>query len=702
MKKKKRKEIQIKPENKEGKRKNKGSFKEKNFWVFFWVVVVVVIGLRFLHLEAVPYFIQEDEMVYTLNARFVWLTGQDKTGTWEAASLTPIEPWFNELSAVVWAAGMGLPFGNLVNSRTMSGILGVGVAFLIGGIVRELTRGRKEEIERKMEAKRNSSEMAGRQFESVAEKQIKMERQSRIMGGMATMLTLINPWMWQISRMNFDIWLSFFFYVLGGWLFLKLKGWAKMVSVMVFFLGFYQYQGYKLLLAPWVVILAVWLIWPEVEKMIAGRGVSSEEGKKKGVVKAGGIGAGINVKNLIIGGMMVVFSIGLTVCYAKWQLPSQETMEERGGDILWPDNRLVQEKIEQIELETLNFKGKGIIINKWLSWISIIIDRYVNIYDSKLLFWETGEAGVNTYWMWYWGLFYLVDIVLIGGGIGEIVKKKDWRLGVFLGLLLLVAPLPALLNANGTGEWWLHRASFRMLPLLILAGIGAGGIGRKMGRWGRIGLAMIYGVNVVIFSWMYFYRLPVTAAINNRYAPRVIADYLGRTRENGMAKVYLHEGREMFFDSWLFYNDLIARENATEWQEKYRKEDYGGLEEGQVSFLTKCFPAELLEIDKKTTFIIQSGLSLCKRQEIGENWKEGDDISEDEVKREWGGKIIKTTGRRVLSIQDPRGGDVFFIIGDKICDEEATRKLRGLMGPEDFKTRGMSDEEWCERFVVEL
>ena len=676
----------------------RGFWQKNRLIIVSGALIMMAVGLRSAHLMSVPFFVQEDELVYDLNGRFLWLTGKDLTGTWSPWSLSPIEPWFNELTAPTLGLIAGWAKNGFMATRVMTGITGLGLVGVTAGISYELTKSKK-------------------------------------VSWWVGVLGLFNPWMWQISRTSFDCLFSFFFYAVGGWLFLHLKKWQKLWSIGAFFVGFYQYQGYKLILWPWTIILGGFMLCPYLEEKIIKRKL-----KRKSAVKnqksffkileakmRGKKRQKVADKSSFLPVLVVVVLTGvLTGYYALFQLPN-ENANTRSNTILSPNNQIITEKVETWQNSSLPSWSKKIFFNRYSLYLATMADRYLNLYSPRVLFWEVGESGVNNYWVWYAGSFYMIDMILIGAGIYCLIREKKWRLGAFLGMLVIIAPLPALLNGHGTGEWWLHRGSFRILPLLILAGIGVEKLWTKLNYQMKTGLVLIYIVSVAVFAGLYFYRLPMTSAVPNKIGIRLANEYVRRLSVRGEeVEIYHNDSQETYFRSYLFYNSILDAKNAEELQARFREKNYSWQE---TSFVSACFDKnivwsgeeneskeenegqnknesreEIIDENKskneliyspplKKTYLVASGQLLC----------ESDD-KQTSVNRDWAVKISNSSGRRLMALQSVAGhSDLFYVWGDQLCGENDELAGTGREITLDaLNLEKLTDAEFCHYYLAEI
>ncbi|MBI4130050.1 glycosyltransferase family 39 protein, partial [Candidatus Roizmanbacteria bacterium] len=187
-------------------------------------VVVIGIGcfalfLRLFLLDKIPAGISHDELDYVFNAKAVYLTGSDVTGTWNPLSLTtpPYEVPKAELPYLFIAPFIG-PFNfSLFAARLPFVIANLLLILVIVAIAKKL-------------------------FDS----------KTAIIAGL---LMSINPWNIYFSRTSYDTPLAVLFYYVGMLLVLSLSGWPILLAVPFFAVAFFSYIGTKLVIVPLSTIL---------------------------------------------------------------------------------------------------------------------------------------------------------------------------------------------------------------------------------------------------------------------------------------------------------------------------------------------------------------------------------------------------------------------------------------------------------------
>lgn len=192
------------------------------------IIVLLALTLRLVLLDKIPIGITDDELDFVLNAKAIFFTGKDLTGSWSPLSLsTPPGFPMSELSSLVVSPIIGLLPLSLFSARFPYAIISVLLIIILYLIVERLLG----------------------------------KTQAFIVGLVAS----INPWSIYFGRTAFDAPLATFFYFLGLYILLIARGWKILLAFIPFSLAFYSYIGTKLLLLPFV-SLAVFYAWYEINR----------------------------------------------------------------------------------------------------------------------------------------------------------------------------------------------------------------------------------------------------------------------------------------------------------------------------------------------------------------------------------------------------------------------------------------------------
>lgn len=195
------------------------------------LVIAIALGTisRLLFLDRFPVGISGDELDYILNAKAVFLTGKDISGTWSPFSLTTPAHEFpkGELPYVLLAPFIGPAPFSLFSARLPFVIIGVLFIPLLFAIVRKL-----------------------------------LDVPQAIV---VAFLMAINPLSIYFSRTSFEVHLTLFFYFLALYLIITRKGWHILWSFIPLFIAFYSYIGTKVMFLPFVII-AVFFSWYRIHQ----------------------------------------------------------------------------------------------------------------------------------------------------------------------------------------------------------------------------------------------------------------------------------------------------------------------------------------------------------------------------------------------------------------------------------------------------
>lgn len=188
------------------------------------IILILLLAsiLRFLWLDKVPVAIGGDELTYVFNAKAMFLTGSDISGTWNPLSAFIFHyPAYTtpqaELPYFLLAPIVGATPLSLFDARITFAILSILSVLLIYLIAKELF--------------------------------------SREVGIIAGFIAAINPWLIYIGRTDYEQVPVTLFFLIGIYILLKAKDWKILWSVPILFLAFYSYIGTKLIFFPVVLIV---------------------------------------------------------------------------------------------------------------------------------------------------------------------------------------------------------------------------------------------------------------------------------------------------------------------------------------------------------------------------------------------------------------------------------------------------------------
>lgn len=397
--------------------------------IYFFVAIIFLGGvLRFLKLGEIPNGTTPDEATYIYNAYSIWLTKHSITGAYLPFSFNIFNS-FSPIPIYIIASFVGLIDLTLFAARLPFAILGTVDILLIFLIAHKLFR-------------------------------------NYTIALFAAFILAISPWHIQVSKIAYDGAFSLFFYLLGIYIFLKMKDWGNILwSLPVFFLGFYSYHGTKLFLLCFIPLL-LFTYRDELSK------------RKKEMI------------TFLFG---MVF-IGLSFLYVE------KVQGVTRQNILLSNNMKEVGKVVDFEryANTAPTVLKNLLSNKMLVSSRIARENYLHAFSPEYLFLQ-GETGYNgkIYGTMSRGVMYIIELPLVLLGILYLLRMKK-QVRNFLLLSLLLAPLPSAFTIDQS----YGMRSIMMLPFLsIIAGCGIYEFFSQIKRMKKI----LYYASAAIFIFLYVF-----------------------------------------------------------------------------------------------------------------------------------------------------------------------------------------------------
>lgn len=470
--------------------------------------------------------------------------------------------------------------------------------------------------------------------------------------GVATgLLAAANPWIWQFGRLSFDPTFSLFFLLIGTAFLVSLHHWKKLISIPFFFLAFYQYQGHKLVFLPWI-LLWCFFLWLQDKKH-----------RKQ------------PFPLLIVG----IFAAMLFSFYIFIQLPGQQSAK-RLTSILTPKHSVIIQQVNDQRRLSLQSPLTKIAINSWTVWGFTIIERYINVYNPRLLFWE-GQANNSAFSVWNHGFFYLTDIVLLCAGAFALTRAQHryWR-NTFL-LLLLIAPLPAVLAET---QWYVFRASLIVPLLLLLAGFGAKELQKRLPHHVFLIFIALYIAGIARFTYLYFTQYPILSAERHYFTDKVLSSYLSRLPDQKPIHIYTPEA-EFPFKAYVFYNQLLSSETASSIQQAFKTQRH--------TFNGKSFTQNCLDINtvltSSDTFVVRSDVGFCGEQ---------GSIPWDQVPATQAARLRDHL--TLAAIKD--SGEVYAIFHDTLCSDTELGTYLRIFSLDQLAPEHLDSQQFCRTWVTDL
>lgn len=337
-------------------------------------------------------------------------------------------------------------------------------------------------------------------------------------------LATLNPWLFQFSRMGFDSLYGLFFYLLGVVILLYARSWHRLWAIMPFFWGFFQYQGFKPILVPLVLLTSLYLFLVS----------------KKQIIPL--IFVNVFCLILVLSYLIRLPNLNSSVRLSEFSLLSHPSISQEVND-----NRRL----------TFTNPFSEIVDNKITVSIGVIAGRLLNAFDLPWLF-NRGNTAVDTFAVTQFGFLYLIDLFLVVTGFVTLWSPKQNRATAFyLTLFLLIGTLPHLLKNDGF--WLTFRGSFQIMGLIMIAGFGVDRLFSLKIKALNIFLIVVYVLGVLGFAHNYALKYPVQATTNSAFYARLVAQYLIRQPQKHFTVVV--DNPQEFLDHLLVYNQLISKNN---------------------------------------------------------------------------------------------------------------------------------------------
>lgn len=622
--------------------------------LFQWVkqykkplALVGIIGFllitRLIYLDALPTSLTHDESTYAIEARSIALQGTDLTQTWNPWSLKAIHKQYAEFPALFMAPFVWIFSHPMIAAKIPFVIMGVLMPFIMAWFVYGLWR--KQNIAWAM-----------------------------------LFVASASPWLWQFSRLSFDVMFSLFFYFLGAAWILNTKKWISGLALVWFAFGFFEYQGLKLVFLPWVGLWVALKIWREYKSISL---------KSKHLPK---IKVLLRSKDATVAGLVFLISILIFLWYLFVSLPSQSAYGRVNRTIL-TDQETIAELVNTERRLSLDSPLLRFASNRATVSVKFMLQRLSSALDPNMLF-ISSEANASGWSVWSHGVFYLVDFVLIILGFGYLIFRLRHKLATWLFLLMIpLAPAPALITT--VNEWYLIRASLMYLLFLILISLGLTFVWH-LGRWWKIGLVVIYSISVGMFIYEYFFRFPIYSADEAFYADRVISKYISLYDRNQAIVVHSVEP-EFIYYSYLFYNNEL-NENTKDMIPDILN-DYH-VAHDNVTFTDDCIDLT----DTSAVHIASVHAPLCEAEEISDELPANvvEQNSDEETKKTDKIKKLRPI-EEALSISAVLDSGVKYnIYNDSVCKNYDLRTYIHVTDRNDFSIEKMSTQEFCEKWITDL
>lgn len=445
----------------------------------------------------------------------------------------------------------------------------------------------------------------------------------------------VNPWGIMFGRTAYEAPIAIFFYLLSFYILLIAKGWKILLTFLPLFIGFNSYIGFKIILLPFVLIITVftWLV--------------------------------INKKSYL-----AQYLILLTLCVMLFIFSTMKSslVGSRFNEII-PVARIssLVDTERRLSIQTpltYFFSNKPVVLFKEY------LGKYLGVFSPNLLF-LYGE-GKQHFSLWFHGYFYYLDILFLIIGMIALYKKKRSLWLLLLGLVL-IAPIPSALRSDVDYTSYVFRSVLIFPIFVILVGIGISYVvflGRSKTYKVIIltALLFIYGLLVLNFSNIYFFRNPIYNSEAYDFGKRLLSKYaaLSLNTENKVVVISESEEPHILFQNFLIYTNSFNSENGGKISQIFASNNF---DFGNIKF-TRC-PKDITSL--RDNILVIAHDAGCNLDE-----------------------------KRLTIPQLSDGGTLYNIYNDRTCSRYQLGKYPKSIKLDDFNVENLSEKNFCERFITNL
>jgi hypothetical protein len=303
-----------------------------------------------------------------------------------------------------------------------------------------------------------------------------------------------------LSRFAADASFALFFYLLGIIFLLKFRDWNWIWAFVFFVLGFFSYNGAKVMLLPIVAVCSAY-------KLINSQKMSLKKSRTEVIFMI----------------FIILFLVGFGLINKF--LPSS-IVSDRLSEVVFFNKSVLSNNVGLFRNQSITTPVNPLFVNKITESFRIFIYNYFYALSPNVLF-LTGDPRV-IYSFYYHGLFYLFDLPLIIVGIIALWKNRR-KLFYLILSLIAISPIP---TAISTVDQSIVNRSFLLLPLLIMIlsyGMFAVYEFIRRRNYRNIylaGVTAILFIGFINFLFLYFIRLPVLAQENYATSQRVLSKFI--------------------------------------------------------------------------------------------------------------------------------------------------------------------------------
>lgn len=462
-------------------------------------------------------------------------------------------------------------------------------------------------------------------------------------GYIAGIVAAVNPWCVFFGRTAYEAPFAVFFYFVALYILLKAKGRLILLACIPLFIAFYSYMGTKLLFLPFIMIIGTFLY-------------SYKRNAR-------------HIRYYIF-----VFSFCLFIFLHFIYSIQKQSTSQRLSELASPYSADVMNTVNLERRQSINNPLTNVFSNKYVVFGKSLIEKYYRVFSLDYLF-LYGE-GRSTFSLYQHGYFYYIDAVFLLMGI-FVLYNRNKHVWILLISLLLISPIPAVMNTGSTGFAAL-RAALLYPIFIILIAIGIRAFisvctTRKYGTAYVLTVFMIYTVSILNFSNLYFFRNPIYNSEAYNLSSRLLSRYLALVHADDHRVLVLPKNPHVSFEHYIFETDSYSRITADTIRQQLVQQTYTLH---NITF-SACSDELFASEDFSDRIIIIPTDSVC------------DHLTE----------ITLSEGKIIAQLAD--GGAVYTIYNDPLCKGFKLNKYPDNFYLSDFSIENMSAEHFCRKFITD-
>lgn len=446
----------------------------------------------------------------------------------------------------------------------------------------------------------------------------------------------VNPWSIYFGRTAYDTPLAVYFYFAAFYILLIAKKNKLFFAFPFFFLAFFSYIGTKVLYVPFAAITIFYSWWINKKKYLR---------------------------------QFIVLSIVCLIpfLYFLFSIKNQ-SVNLRTKDLISWNNKSIANTVNLERKATIQHPLANLFTNKAAVLGRNLIDNYLEVFSTNYLF----LYGDNTTFISLWsnGIFYYIDVIFFIIGIYYVFKtnRKLWYL---LMAILLIGPLPSIVNSGSKSYSIRASISFPILMIFIGCGIWAVLIYKKTKLY-RYAVSFVIAVGytflVLNFMNLYLFRHPIYNSEAFGLSGRIITRYVKLAQQKKQNVLYLDfADNPYFFKQYIFFTNGYNQKTAPSIAHVVK---------------THVYPYENLSIGTCPDQIPDNTAVIAKPEN----------------------KCPALLGiKNYLSIPllyD--GGEIYRIYNDKICSQYQLSRYPYNFSISDFNIEKLAAQNFCEKFITDL